>query len=329
MIERFLIVWLCLLSWLAYQWPWWFSASGDPFLASAPYLWYMIGATMFAIGWMLPRDEIRQVIRRWPMVLAGTALQYGSMPVLAYAIGHLFGLGQTAMIGIIMVGCVPGAMASNVLTLVARGNVSYSLSLTTSATLLSPLVVPLALAAALRQQDIDFPVFDTAEQLVLYVVLPVVVGHSIGRRFVQWERAARWLGTTIANLAILWIIAVVVATNRPNLGAVDARLLVALFCLNMAGFATGYAGGRAMRLPEGMRKALTLEIGMQNAGLGSTLALALFADQPQIAIPAAAYTFGCMFTGTILARGWVMLSRSSDAIDQSATAERQATQETS
>ena len=316
-IERFLIVWLCLLSYAAYEWQSWFSsgkeAAFDPFAASAPFLWYLIAVTMFAIGWMLPRDEIRQVIRRWPTVLGGTAVQYGSMPLLAYALGRLMRLDEDAMIGIIMVGCVPGAMASNVLTLVARGNVSYSLSLTTSATLLSPLVVPLALAVALGQQDVDFPARETAQQLLFFVVVPVVVGHLLGRRFVKWQQPARRAGTTVANLAILWIIAVVVAVNRDKVEAIDARLLVALLSLNACGYAAGFLGGRAMRLPAGMRRALTLEVGMQNAGLGATLALALFADRTAVAIPAATYTFGCMFTGTILARTWAIFGEAGDA----------------
>ena len=190
-LERFLIIWLCLLSYVAYQWPLWVSSvagkSFDPFIASAPYLWHLIAVTMLAIGWMLPRDEIRQVIRRWPTVLAGTAVQYGTMPVLAYGFGRLLRLEDDAMIGIIMVGCVPGAMASNVLTLLARGNVSYSLSLTTTATLLSPLVVPLALAVALGPRDVDFPVAKTSLELLLFVVVPVVVGHVLGRRLSGWR----------------------------------------------------------------------------------------------------------------------------------------------
>jgi BASS family bile acid:Na+ symporter len=83
----------------------------------------------------------------------------------------------------------------------------------------------------------------------------------------------------------------------------DLRLIVALLTVNLAGYAAGYGGGRMMGLPQTMRRALTLEIGMQNAGLGTTLAMGLFADE-RIALPAALYTFGCMFTGTILARVW-------------------------
>mgnify|MGYP002527554365 CR=1 FL=1 len=86
---------------------------------------------MFAIGMMLPRDEVRQVSRRWPVVLGGTVIQFATMPLLAFTIGTLWNIRGDAFLGLMLVGCVgcvPGAMASNVLTMNARGNVSYSVS---------------------------------------------------------------------------------------------------------------------------------------------------------------------------------------------------------
>ncbi|MCP3884775.1 MAG: hypothetical protein GY700_04745, partial [Propionibacteriaceae bacterium] len=157
--------------------------------------------TMLAIGSLLPRDEVRQVIRRWPTVLGGTAVQYASMPLLAYGLGRLFGLEDAWLYGIVMVGCVPGAMASNVLTLVARGNISYSVSLTTSATLLSPLVVPFALWLALRER-IDFPAAKVSWNLCWMVVFPVITGHLLSRYSTSWEKASRGVAAIVANLTI-------------------------------------------------------------------------------------------------------------------------------
>ncbi|MBN2579434.1 MAG: bile acid:sodium symporter family protein, partial [Pirellulales bacterium] len=218
-----------------------------------------------------------------------------------------FGLEGPWMIGIVMVGCVPGAMASNVLTMMARGNVSYSVSLTTSATILSPLVVPWILWLALGRMVENFPVGDVFFQLCWMVVGPVVIGYILSRIWSLWAAAARLAGAIIANLTILWIIAVVVGANRDGVSELDCRLIFALLAVNLAGYAAGYFGGQLLRLPEPMRRALTLEIGMQNAGLGTTLAMTLFADE-RIALPAALYTFGCMFTGTVLARVWAVWS---------------------
>ena len=146
MLQRYLIIWLVLSSSVALWWQRWFPGLLDPFVASKPLLPWLITVTMFAIGCMLPRDEVRQVLRRWPLVLSGTAVQYLSMPTLAYCFAHAWGLSGDYLIGLLLVGCVPGAMASNVLTFNARGNTSYSVSLTTASTLLSPLAVPIALA---------------------------------------------------------------------------------------------------------------------------------------------------------------------------------------
>ena len=82
--------------------------------------------------------------------------------------------------------------------------------------------------------------------------------------------------------------------------------------INLAGYFAGYAGGRLLRLPRPMRRALTLEVGMQNAGLGTFLVLKVFNEEPAAAIPTALYTFGCMFTGTVLARLWAGFGKEKD-----------------
>ncbi len=306
MLERYLLVWLVAASFAALVWPAIFGpAALDPFVLSKAYLPYLFAVAMFAIGWMLPKDEVRQVRQRWPAVLAGTAVQYGTMPTLAFLVAKLGGFTGDALIGIVLVGCVPGAMASNVLTLLARGNASYSVSLTTLATLLSPLAVPLALRLTLEgAQGVSLDFWAVSWNLCLTVVFPVTAGFALGNTFPGRERIAKRVGSTVANLVILWIIAVVVGLNRSNLAQITLPLLVALFGVNAGGYLAGYLAGWRMRLPEPMRRALTLEIGMQNAGLGATLATQLFPDRPAAAIAPAIYTFGCMLTGAMLARTW-------------------------
>jgi BASS family bile acid:Na+ symporter len=177
-------------------------------------------------------------------------------------------------------------------------------SLTTAATLLSPLAVPLALGLTLGawdRQSVSI-LSDAALFMLWTVVLPVVAGHLLGRWLTGYERIFRLAAPLVANLAILWIIAVVVALNRRWLADVPQAVFWALVTINVGGYAAGYLGGRLLRLPLPMQKALTLEVGMQNAGLGATLATHLFPDSTATAIAPAMYTFGCMLTGTILAR---------------------------
>lgn len=307
MLRKYLVIWLVASSSLAWAWPRLFSGI-DPFVASRPYLPLVIAITMFAIGSLLPRNEVQQVIRRWPLVLGGTAVQYTTMPALAWAIGRLFHLPSDAMLGVIMVGCVPGAMASNVLTLAARGNVSYSVSLTTSATLLSPIIVPLAmmltLGASLQEVAAHVSPLQVSVNLLLTVVLPVVTGHLVTRYSSRSRHVADLLAEQAANLAILWIIAVVVGLNRERLASASPAVMAALLAVNMSGYAAGFLAARPLGLTASMRRALTLEVGMQNAGLGTVLTLQLFPGHEAAAIPPALYTFGCMITGTLLAQSW-------------------------
>ncbi|MCA9068368.1 MAG: bile acid:sodium symporter family protein [Planctomycetaceae bacterium] len=310
MLQRYLLVWLTLLCGLALMWPRW-NVSFDPFDLAFPWLKWMIIAAMFAIGCLLPRDEMAQVLKRWPTVAGGTAVQYITMPLIAWGVGHLAGLEGDWLLGIILVGCVPGAMASNVLTLAARGNVSYSVSLTTTATFLSPLIVPAVLyLLTMEQPDVDAWALakDTFRNLLLQVFLPVVCGHLLARN-VSWIEvlSKRW-APVVANLAILWIIAAVVNRNHTTLsetlGGGHLQIVWLLLTINLIGYCSGFLGGRLMKLTPSEGRALVLEVGMQNAGLGSVLAGQLFPEQKIVALPAALYTFGCMLTGTILAQYW-------------------------
>lgn len=303
MLQRWLHLWLLLACLLAYFWP---KLTGggavDPFLLSVPWLTWLISGTMFCVGCLLPRDEVIQVGKKWPTVLMGTCVQYGSMPLLAWLAGTMLKLPQDQFIGLMMVGCVPGAMASNVITMTAKGNVSYSVGLTTLATIVCPVVTPLALYLTLGK-------FASAEMLVkaslsLFreVVIPVVLGFGLCQRFTKFGEVVRNPATVIANLAILWIIAVVVAKARAEFSSLTVMLLLALVLVNGLGYAAGYWGGKAIGLDDAMRRALAIEVGMQNAGLGAKIAGDLFPDAKGAGIPCVLFAFLCVFSATLLAR---------------------------
>jgi bile acid:Na+ symporter, BASS family len=308
MLQRYLVLWLIASSGAAFFWPAVAGSRFDPWVltgaegAVAPSvpLGAIVALTMFCIGALLPRDEVARVLQRWPTVIGGTTTQYLAMPLLAFVLAHVIPLPKDLLIGVVLVGCVPGAMASNVLTLAARGNVSYSVSLTTAATLLSPLVVPLALALTLSATA-DIDPLDVSLKLLREVVGPVVAGHLLSHRWESFGRVMKLVGSPVANLAILWIIATVVALNRDRLAEISPAVLAVLLCLNVGGYVAGHLGARLLRIDEGMRRALILEVGMQNAGVGTALAVAFFPEQPAVAIPTAAYTFGCMLSGSLLA----------------------------
>lgn len=311
LLSKYLLVWLVLTCLVAAFWGDWFGADAfNPFFIKdgtirKRFMSGMIALTMLAVGSLLPYDEVKAVAKRWYQTLTGTAIQYISMPLLAFCIAKGFGLTGPAFVGVMLAGCVPGAMASNVLTLAARGNVSYSVGLTTSATLLSPIVVPLTLSLFIGKTT-QLPVADIMLNLLETVVAPVLIGFFLSRVWTIWRKASEACAEIVANLVIIMIIATVVACNVDNIVQLRERpqLIVVLLLLNFGGYLAGYFGGKAFGLDEGMRRALTIEVGMQNAGLGTSLAMNFFPDQPETALFCACYTFGCMFTGIILAQGF-------------------------
>ena len=303
MLQRWLHLWLLLTSVLAYFWPRLVGAGSiDPFIASVPWLTWLISGTMFCVGCLLPKDEVLQVGRRWPTVLLGTCVQFGSMPLLAWLAGTLLKLPRDQFIGLMMVGCVPGAMASNVITMTAKGNVSYSVGLTTMATIVCPIVTPLALYLTLGKFASAEMLLKASLSLFREVVIPVILGFLICQKWTRFGEGVRQPATVLANLAILWIIAVVVARARAEFSSLTVTLLVALLLVNGLGYSAGYWGGRAIGLDEAMRRALMIEVGMQNAGLGAKIAGDLFPEAKAAGIPCVLFAFLCVFTATLLAR---------------------------
>ncbi len=303
MLQRFLLIWLVLSSAVAFLWPQ-LGLTFDPFLAAGGTgIRCLIVVVMFCIGTLLPAKEVDALFRRWPSVILGTSIQYISMPLLAWSMVLWFQPDPETAAGILIVGCVPGAMASNVLTLAAHGNVSYSVSLTTCATLLSPIVVPVILRLTVSDQ-INYDDNQAIQMLVLTVVLPVIAGHLLRRCAGGMSEQFTTVSGFTANLTILGIISIAVGLRRNELQQIAWTILGILAIINAAGYVAGYFCGAAVRLPEPMRRALTLEVGMQNAGAGTALAIHLFGEQSSAIIPCILYTFGCMLTGTILATVW-------------------------
>ena len=258
---------------------------------------------MFFLGTLVRKEELIPLKQRPWWVGLGVLTQVLVMPAVAWGVTRVIPMEADLAAGVILVGCVPGAMASNVLTSTARGSVAYSVSLTSVATLLSPLTVPIVLWIVAGAETEESLVWASLRLSVL-VVLPTVLGFSVCRIWECCQGLAKVWSTRIASFTLLWIIVIVVASNRDNLMNVGWVLAIALLLINVIGYLAGWIVGGVTKLPEPCRRALTLEVGMQNAGLGTALAVSLYGEDTLATIPTAAYTFGCMLTGTILAVSW-------------------------
>lgn len=276
----------------------------DPFSVSKTGLWSLVALTMLCLGMVVERTELAELKRSPASIFVGLLIQTTCMPLFAWTATLLLQLDGELAAGIILVGCVPGAMASNVLTMTAGGNVSYSVCLTAVATLASPITVPLLLSI-FTGSDVDgADPLATSKTLLITVVFPILAGFATKELLPVIRQLAKRITPILASISLLWIIASVVAGNRDRLFQVDAMMFAALALLNIAGYTAGWFAGTFTGMPKSMRRALTLEVGMQNAGVGTALAATLYGTASAAQIPTAAYTFGCMATGTLLAAVW-------------------------
>jgi BASS family bile acid:Na+ symporter len=258
----------------------------------APALGPAFAVTMLMVGTLVRAEQLGAFRATPSRPFVGLAAQYTIMPLLAFAASFLVD-DPVQRTGIVLVGCMPGAMASNVMTLLLRGDLVLSVTMTTVATLCTPVILLLWLPV-LCDTRIDVPVASLAWNATWMVVIPVVLGGSVRhllRRMPRWwDRVA----ALTASASIVVIILVVVAKNRAQLAELGLVLVVAMVALNLGGYASAYGVAHVLGWPGPQRRTLVVEVGMQNAGLGSVLALQNLGATG--ALPSAFYTALCVVT---------------------------------
>ena len=292
---RYFAVWVLLFGALAYVWP-------GPFEWFKPFNKTFFLLTMFGIGVVLRVEDFRQIARSPWIVLIGSTAQFTIMPLGAFVVARLLELPDELAIGLILTGSAPGAMASNVMSYVAKADTAYSVSLTTVSTLLCPILTPGLTFLLARGATLDVPFWAMFFDVLYVVVLPLFVGFGV-RHFLrrQIERILP-IFPAISVTFIIFICSLVIALNRERLREVTGLVVVAVLLLNLYGMAAGYGTGALFRMGVRRRRTLAIEIGMQNAGLGVVLALAHFG--PAATIPTAVFVFVCIVTASALASLW-------------------------
>lgn len=256
---------------------------------------WLFAATMFALGIVIEPEELRETVRTPVRIGLGVAAQYSIMPLLGLAAAIVARLPPELALGFILVGSAPGAMASNVIVFLAGGAVAYSVSLTVVATMLSPLATPFLV----QQLGGAFMVIDFSammNKIIWMVVSPLLAGLLIRRYLGPALPVARTLAPAIAALAIVLICAFVVAANRDRLADLGPIVIVLVVLMNALGYLLGWLFARLCRFDHQHRVTLSIEIGMQNAGMGVVLAATQFPDQSGVALPAALFAFWSVIT---------------------------------
>ncbi|MBN2019981.1 MAG: bile acid:sodium symporter family protein [Sedimentisphaerales bacterium] len=287
-------LWVVAFGILAYYAP-------GPFVALKSYNKAFFAVTMFGIGAVLSIDDFRHIFKNPIIVFIGSTAQFTIMPFGAFVIARIFGLPAELTAGLILTGSAPGAMASNVTSYIAKADVAYSVSLTTVSTLLCPLLTP-GLTWLLADSKIPVPFWKMVSDVLIMVILPLFAGFAVRHYFKRQVERILPVFPAISVTFIIFICSLVIALNRDYLPAATGAVLATVFTLNLFGMASGYGVGALFRMNTARKRTLAIEIGMQNAGLGSALALEHLG--PRAAVPAAFFVFVCIFTAAIAAAFW-------------------------
>lgn len=226
---------------------------------------------MFGMGTALSVSDFTRVFRMPVPVFVGSTCQFAIMPVVGLTVAMLFRFPPEVAAGVVLMGSVPGGLASNVMTYIARGNLALSVTLTAVSTILAPIVTPL-LMRVYAGQFIAVDAMAMMMTIVRIVLLPIVAGLVVNRLI---RGRAAWLHAAMPLLSmagIVVILAVITAAGRDNLLTLGVAILAAAILHNGAGYVLGYWACRLLRMEEDICRTVAIEVGLQNAGLATGIA---------------------------------------------------------
>ena len=261
----------------------------------------MLGVIMFGMGLTLSPQNFKVVLSRPKDIFIGCLTQFTVMPLLALGLTLAFSLPKELAIGVILVGCCPGGTASNVMTYLAKGDLALSVGMTAASTILAPLMTPF-LVWLLAGTMVDVDTVGMLMSIVYVVIAPIVCG-LLCQRFlpVMTKRVTPYL-PALSSVAIMVVVVIVVSHNAERLLTAGLLIVSIVMIHNLLGLAIGYTIGRLLHLQKPKCVALSIEVGMQNSGLASSLAVLHFAAYPLATIPGAVFSVWHNISGALMAR---------------------------
>ena len=264
------------------------------------YVNYLLGIVMFGMGMTLKISDFKVVFTKPKAVIVGILSQFVIMPLLAFVLVHLFNLEPALAVGVILVGSCPGGTSSNVMTYLAKVDFALSVGMTACTTILAPIVTP-ALVLLLGGEAINVSYVSMLMSIVQVVLVPIVLGFVINYFFEKFAQAFSKVLPLISVIAICLIIMAVVAANAAKLMTVGWLIVVVVMLHNLCGYALGYGVGKLLGLSREQMRTLSIEVGMQNSGLATSLATVHFAAMPLAAVPGTVFSVWHNISGAIYA----------------------------
>ncbi len=276
-----------------------FAPSAVSFIKTS-YVNTLLGIVMFGMGLTLQPDDFKVVFSRPKDVIIGCIAQFTIMPLLAFGLTKLFHLSPELAVGVILVGTCPGGTSSNVMTYLSKGDVALSVGMTAVSTIVAPFLTPL-LTRLYAGQTVEVDVLSMFLSIIKVVIVPILLGFIINHFFRKFTQTVVEILPLISTTAIVAIVAAVVSANSSKIMTSGFLIIVMVMLHNLLGYSLGYVIGKVLRLEESKCRAISIEVGMQNSGLATSLATVHFAQYPLASIPGAVFSVWHNVSGAILA----------------------------
>lgn len=287
-------LWALLVSVFAYLQP-------APLAGFGSWIVPLLMLIMFGMGMTLTVADFRRVLHRPRAIAVGAVLQFLIMPLGAFVVGHLLQLPEALLVGLIIVGCCPGGTASNVISYLARADTALSISMTFVTTTLGVLLTP-ALIWLYVGENVPVPVASMLRSLFEIVFLPVAAGVALNTVLGRRLAAVQGFFPLLSVAAIVLVIGIIVALNQTRIADSGALVALAVVLHNGLGLLAGYACARVLRMSPVEARTISIEVGMQNSGLGVALAIQHFSALS--ALPGALFSIWHNLSGSLLAWWW-------------------------
>ena len=261
---------------------------------------YLLMIVMFGMGLTMKLSDFAVVFARPRDVIIGCLAQFIVMPLLAFSLGKVFGLSNELLVGVVLVGTCPGGTSSNVITYLSKGDTALSVGMTSINTLLAPFLTP-ALTYLYLRTTVSVDVKSMFVSIIQVVIIPIGLGLMINKLFGRYTQKISDVLPTVSVTAICLIVAAVVSHNSEKILSTGLVIFAVVIMHNLLGYLCGYLIGIFFKMDLPRKKAVAIEIGMQNSGLATTLAGTAFPNLAMATVPGAIFSVWHNISGAILA----------------------------
>ncbi len=268
----------------------------------------ILGLIMLTMGMSLTTDDFKILLSRPFDILLGTIAQFTIMPLIAYTVTNVLGLPVGIGLGLLLVGCCPGGVSSNIMSYLCKGDIAFSVGMTSINTIISPIVTPLLLVW-LTGKNIEIEAFQMFKSILIVTLMPVTIGFILNTLFSS-KKQYKEIQSVMPGLSVICLACIVggvVSQHGDAFLQSGFLIIIAILLHNSLGYLLGYSIGTLAKFNIAKKRTISIEVGMQNAGLATNLAGKHFPTFPEAAVVSAICCVWHSISGTILANLFVYL----------------------